>query len=86
MDQTRDVQAAVRSRMDYNLKEMKMRIPVMRDYLNRFEEAVENKSMDDMQTSLADLTGVAITCRGRLQFMRGVWRILMDVRGEDAME
>lgn len=72
--------------MDYNLREMKLRIPVMRDYLNRLEEAVDARSMDDIQTSLADLTGVAITCRGRLQFMRGVWRVLMDVRGEDAME
>jgi hypothetical protein len=72
--------------MDYNLREMKQNIPVMREYLRRLEEAVDSRSMDDIHTSLADLTGMAITCRGRLQFMRGVWRVLMDMRGESAME
>lgn len=81
-----EVSECVREKMTSNFADMKIRIEPMRDALRKFEQAVNDRSLDGMHHSLADLSNTSLNCRARLQYMRGIWAVLRNVRDKDPID
>ena len=71
-----------RGKMDYNCDLMLEGSKTIAAATERLQAAIHSGVMDDMNSELKLIVDAAIGCRSRLQFMRGVWSVIKDLKME----
>lgn len=82
---TKDVvQRSMRDKMDYNSAIIMSASKQITLAVERLQDATKVQSMDAMNIALKEIVDASVSCRSRLQFMRGVWSYYKDLM--DKME
>ena len=79
-----DVQRLLRSKMDYNSQIIMSASEQIMKATQLLQEATKIQSMERMHNALKEIVDSSVSCRSRLQFMRGSWSIYKDLN--EAME
>ena len=79
-----DVQRLLRSKMDYNSEIIMSASEQIMKATKLLQEATKIQSMERMHNALKEIVDASVSCRSRLQFMRGVWSYYKDAN--EAME
>lgn len=74
-----DVQRLMRTKMDYNSQIILSASEQIHKATQALQEATRIQSMDKMNNALKEIVDASVSCRSRLQFMRGVWSYYKDV-------
>lgn len=74
-----DVQRLLRIKMDYNSQIIMSASDQIIKATIALQEATRIQSMDKMNSALKEIVDASVSCRSRLQFMRGVWSYYKDV-------
>ena len=74
-----EVQRLLRTKMDYNSEIILSASEQIIKATIALQEATRIQSMDKMNTALKEIVDASVSCRSRLQFMRGVWSYYKDI-------
>lgn len=74
-----DVQRMLRTKMDYNSQIIMSASEQIIKATQALQDATRIQSMDRMNASLKEIVDASVSCRSRLQFMRGVWSYYKDI-------
>ena len=74
-----EVQRLLRTKMDYNSQIILSASDQIIKATMALQEATRIQSMDKMNTALKEIVDASVSCRSRLQFMRGVWSYYKDI-------
>jgi hypothetical protein len=74
-----EVQRLLRTKMDYNSQIIMSASEQIVKATVALQEATRVQSMDKMNTALKEIVDASVSCRSRLQFMRGVWSYYKDL-------
>jgi len=74
-----EVQRLMRTKMDYNSQIIRSASEQIIKATIALQEATKIQSMDKMNTALKEIVDASVSCRSRLQFMRGVWSYYKDI-------
>lgn len=74
-----EVQRLLRTKMDYNAQIIVSASEQIIKATMRLQEATKIQSMDGMNSALKEIVDASVSCRSRLQFMRGCWSYYKDM-------
>lgn len=74
-----EVQRLLRTKMDYNSQIIMSASEQIIKATQALQEATKVQSMEQMNKALKEIVDSSVSCRSRLQFMRGVWSYYKDV-------
>lgn len=74
-----EVQRLLRTKMDYNAQIIVSASDQIIKATMRLQEATKIQSMDAMNSALKEIVDASVSCRSRLQFMRGCWSYYKDI-------
>jgi hypothetical protein len=73
-----DVQRLLRAKMDYNSQIIMSASEQIMKATKLLQDATKIQSMEGMHNALKEIVDSSVSCRSRLQFMRGVWSYYKD--------
>jgi hypothetical protein len=73
-----DVQRLLRAKMDYNSQIIMSASEQIMKATKLLQDATKIQSMERMHNALKEIVDSSVSCRSRLQFMRGVWSYYKD--------
>lgn len=73
-----DAQRLLRTKMDYNSEIIMSASEQIMKATQSLQEATRIQSMERMHNALKEIVDSSVSCRSRLQFMRGVWSYYKD--------
>jgi hypothetical protein len=74
-----EVHRLMRAKMDYNSQIIVSASEQIIKATTRLQEATKTQSMDQMNAALKEIVDASVSCRSRLQFMRGCWSYYKDM-------
>jgi hypothetical protein len=74
-----DVHRLMRAKMDYNSQIIVSASEQIVKATARLQDATKTQSMDQMNVALKEIVDASVSCRSRLQFMRGCWSYYKDM-------
>ena len=74
-----EVHRLMRVKMDYNSQIIVSASDQIIKATHRLQEATKSQSMDQMNAALKEIVDASVSCRSRLQFMRGCWSYYKDL-------
>jgi hypothetical protein len=73
-----EVQRLLRTKMDYNSQIIMSASEQIMKATQVLQNATRIQSMEGMHNALKEIVDSSVSCRSRLQFMRGVWSYYKD--------
>ena len=73
-----EVQRLLRTKMDYNSQIIMSASDQILKATHVLQNATRIQSMEGMHNALKEIVDSSVSCRSRLQFMRGVWSYYKD--------
>ncbi len=73
-----EVQRLLRTKMDYNSQIIMSASEQIMKATQLLQNATRIQSMEGMHNALKEIVDSSVSCRSRLQFMRGVWSYYKD--------
>ena len=73
-----EVQRLLRTKMDYNSQIIMSASEQIMKATKLLQDATKIQSMEGMHNALKEIVDSSVSCRSRLQFMRGVWSYYKD--------
>lgn len=73
-----EVQRLLRTKMDYNSQIIMSASDQIMKATQVLQNATRIQSMEGMHNALKEIVDSSVSCRSRLQFMRGVWSYYKD--------